>query len=276
MSECAFDPTAPSCVTDNIAAFAAAPETESAEEPKWDSTSPSDIGFTRKEISFGLACFVMLMNGVKMYQWYPLRIRNDNLNFPDRIENVVTHDQEWALGTREISAWTTASYLSSGLYGFGLLLWGLNMLQDNQGGRLHFYSYSWSWLLNWAPAILMFQALTINASYARDGTWYLNGIINDAEVGESDVALDKVAWLFNPAEVSDQYNKLDEERIRHQQMNAVAIVFTALVQYLAFPEIKATYEMRALDEEEAVEAEAEAEPEVAQEAEIEAAEDTFF
>ncbi len=125
----------------------------------------------------------------------------------------------------------------------------------------------------------MFQALTINASYARDGTWYLNGIINDAEVGESDVALDKVAWLFNPAEVSDQYNKYDEERIRHQQMNAVAIVFTALVQYLAFPELRATYEMWAEQEDQLEQAEAEADPAAAEEAEVEAAEgtaDEFF
>ena len=225
---------------------------------------------------FGIATFTMAFTGIKIWQWYPLAVQNNNLDFPDRIEGTITHDEEWALGTREISAWSTAAYLSAGLYGFGFMLWGMNILQDNKGGRLHFYSYSWAWLLNWAPAILMFQALNINASYARNGTWYLNGIINDSQVGEAAVALDKVAWLYNPDEVSSQYNALDTERIRHQQMNAAAIAFTALMQYLAFPELKASYERWALVDEENEEAAAEADPAAAEEAEIEEAEGQFF
>jgi hypothetical protein len=82
----------------------------------------------------------------------------------------------------------------------------MNMMYDNEGGRVHRWSYKYNSLLNWGPAILIVNALRINASYARNSQWYLNGIISDANVGEADVALDKVAWLYNPDEVTDAYN----------------------------------------------------------------------
>ena len=84
------------------------------------------------------------------------------------------------------------------IYGAGFLLWGLNMMLDNKGGELHFYSYKFNTLLNWLPMMLIFNAFNINASYARNDKWYMNGVIGETNVGLVDVNTDKVAWLFRP------------------------------------------------------------------------------
>ena len=125
-------------------------------------------------------------------------VSDNNLAYPDRIETTTQHDETWALETREIQAWTNSYYLSFYLYGAGFILWGMNMLLDNKGGDLHFYSHKYNTVLNWVPAILMFNAFNINASYVRNGDWYLNGVIDKSNAGANDVASDKVAWLFNP------------------------------------------------------------------------------
>ena len=142
MSECLFDPTAEGCET--VDSFAAAPGGEPAGMSWGPPESASDLNMTQNEILFGMATFIMMFNGVKLWQWYPKEVKNNNLFYPDRIAGTVTHDEEWALSTREITAWTNSSNLSLGLYGPAFLLWGMNILYDNEGGRLHTWSFKFN------------------------------------------------------------------------------------------------------------------------------------
>jgi hypothetical protein len=127
------------------------------------------------------------------------------------------------------------------IYGAGFLLWGLNMMLDNKGGELHFYSYKFNTLLNWLPMMLIFNAFNINASYARNGYWYGKGVIGGTTVGEINVTLDNVAWLFNPDVITDVYNSFDAGSCKRQQLNWAAIGLVSVIQYLAMPELTATY-----------------------------------
>jgi len=98
-------------MSDTATSNAPASTSESAGGPPmggpWGA-SVSDIEMTQNELMFGLATLTMAFTGVKIWTWYPKNIRNNNLLYPDRIDGTTTHDEEWALYTREISAWTNA------------------------------------------------------------------------------------------------------------------------------------------------------------------------
>jgi hypothetical protein len=96
MSECLFDPTAPGCETapaDVGAADVATFDFAAMGPPK----SPSDLQITQYEFLFGIGTFAMMANGIKIWQWYPKAVRDNNYFYPDRIEGLIQHDETWAL-----------------------------------------------------------------------------------------------------------------------------------------------------------------------------------
>lgn len=154
------------------------------------------------------------------------------------------------------------------IYGSTWLLWSMNLLFDNEGGSIHYYLYKLSTLLSWAPWILGYFALDVNASYARNEWWYKNGIIDDIQVGSLDVADNEIAWLFNPGQTQIGLpESRDEGQVWNQQRNWLMIFMIAAVQNAVLPVLEDSYlawtetetEAEAYPMEAAAEAEAEEE-----------------
>lgn len=200
-----------------------------AEEWPMEAEEPSRLNVSMDEIIYSMAVFAATVHGVQMYRWYPQMIKDDSVRFPDRDPDpsaTQTSDEEWALGTKEISAWTIASYSSIALYGFQWLTWAANLLLDNEGGQLHYFTYKWRNLMWFAPAISALLAINVNTSYARSGYWYTNAVQDGVGIGSSSFTdVNERYWLFNPSETADtNYYYRDVDQVKHQQTYWVAII----------------------------------------------------
>jgi len=119
------------------------PNLDVCDETAFDSFQPeektSKFALDRNEVIFGVGSLLMMVEGFQYYSWYPSAIKGDNGLYPDRDYDPSTpqSDEVWALSTKEISAWTTTSYVNMAFYGFGFLTWGLNLAFDNKAGAIH-------------------------------------------------------------------------------------------------------------------------------------------
>lgn len=114
----------------------------------------SSLGLDINEAIFGAACLFAVVHGYFMYDWYPKMVKDDGVKYPDIDYNPNTNtnsqNESWALGTREVRAWTYASQINLVWYGLELLVWGLNLAFDNEAGRIHYLLNSLrslSWLV---------------------------------------------------------------------------------------------------------------------------------
>jgi hypothetical protein len=93
-------------------------------------------------IIWGAGALGMVAFADWIYQEYDVEYNDDNLLFPDRtytagVINTDRYDIDWALAAPETVAWNQASNWMYSVYGFGFLVWMLNMGIDNNGGNLH-------------------------------------------------------------------------------------------------------------------------------------------
>jgi hypothetical protein len=91
---------------------------------------------------WGGATAGMLTLAVYYYFEYNYQIWTDN-KYPYRYQGVNAYDKDWALSTKEISAWSKGIVGIYVLHGLGMFAWVMNILFDNKGGLIHYIFYRW-------------------------------------------------------------------------------------------------------------------------------------
>jgi hypothetical protein len=59
------------------------------------------------QVVWGVTSTIALIYGTLMYSWYPSDIKSNNILYPTAVGTAVS--ETWALSTREIKAWKSAS-----------------------------------------------------------------------------------------------------------------------------------------------------------------------
>ena len=136
---------------------------EAAQQEK---ATVADRLVNKANVAFAFNMLTQLAYGAQIYLWYPNWVNTNDELFPARISGVCTHDDEWALGTKEISAWTNASYWYFAAYGWATFIWSANTFTDMEGGVFHEIFYRSSQVLTLAPIVTMMMALNVKKSYA--------------------------------------------------------------------------------------------------------------
>jgi hypothetical protein len=99
-------------------------------------TEPSRL-VDKANLVFAFNALAQIAYGVQIYQWYPVWVDQNDQLFPQDISGTCAHDNSWAHGTHEISAWTDASYWYFIAYGWAAIAWAANTFTDMQGGLFH-------------------------------------------------------------------------------------------------------------------------------------------
>jgi len=189
-----------------------------------------------------------------IYDWYPKMVKDNNTLYPDRNPNPATYtniaNDEWALGTKEIRAWSNAANLNMGWYGLSVVSWGLNLMLDNEGGRLHYFAQKLLQITWFTLAAQVAFAVNINVAYVRTGVWFQNAVKNSVSVGSSSVNIDERIWLFNPANVvTGTFDALDADRMNHEQQNWISIFLIAGAMSAVFGPLSDKYNVAVFEKE---------------------------
>ena len=118
---------------------------------------------------WGAASAGMLLLSAYYYFEYNYSIWTDN-KYPYRYQNVDDYDKDWALATKELSAWSKGIWAINLLHGAGMIAWALNMLFDNQGGVIHYIFYRMVQLSFITPVVDIAMALNIQRAYVQSAT----------------------------------------------------------------------------------------------------------
>ena len=157
---------------------------------------------------YGANLGLLFVYGVSMYAAYPGSINGDPVNYPERTSNACEVDQEWALATNEITAWTNASLWHAIVYGWGFFAWGWNTLAGGSGGYKHQLFYQTARILQLAPFVSMIAAINVKKSYAPTSAAY-----------QADIAWwepCQYTWLYNVDQTTENSFDFmsDNQRIR--------------------------------------------------------------
>jgi hypothetical protein len=171
---------------------------------------------------WGFSSTVAFIYGALMYNWYPSNIKDDNIRFPDAVGTAVS--QEWALGTREISAWDSASKQMMYLNGFGCVAWAANLALGQEGNQAHRVFYTAVSALRFAPLLSVYHALYIQRQYLP------NGAVYDQEVLYAGSVPNKVLYLYDPDQTDDSsFSYLDYDSFYNRLFGLYLIAFLSLV-----------------------------------------------
>ena len=161
--------------------------------------------------------------------------------FPDRtytagITNTDRYDIDWALAAPETVAWNQASNWMYSVYGFGFLVWMLNMGIDNNGGNLHEFFWRVTQAFQVVPLMQAYLAWKVLTSYSFD---YYSESVNITAEGTAKqnrdqmyrrYAIDNTSFLYE-----DGY--FDEHQVSAQWTMMMSVVVFTLVQNSAYPHI---------------------------------------
>jgi hypothetical protein len=178
--------SAPATTTTAAPAAPAAPvdpSTYQIEDEESFSTEPY-------QLVWGFSALVALVYAERMNAWYPRNIRDNHITYPDAALTAVS--EEWALETREIKAWTTASNQMLVLNGLGVFFWGLNLAVGQVGNMPHKAFFFVSSALRIAPLVSLYHAMYIQRQYLPNGETY------DQQVLLAGSVPNKVLYLYNP------------------------------------------------------------------------------
>jgi hypothetical protein len=170
---------------------------------------------------FGFNSLVQLAYGAQIYMWYPMWVDDNDSLFPMDISGTCAHDNSWAHGTHEITAWTNASYWYMLAYGWATFSWAANTFTDYEGGLFHQIFYYTSLVITIAPIITTLMALKVWTSYAATQSRYLVDIASNTS--ESNPC--KQAWLYddNETDVNSYKFKTNSTKARILYMFFTAI-----------------------------------------------------
>ena len=119
------------------------------------------VEISRERIWF-LATSALTFHGAMMWYWYPDSIRREK-RIQERPELVgdydtASFDKTWALGTKEMRAWSWTSEVFFASFGTGWCLWLANEFLDNEGGDIHRIFYRFAQFQAYVLPLLIFQA----------------------------------------------------------------------------------------------------------------------
>ncbi len=227
----------------------------------------------KANVVFALNMVAQFAYGAQIYLWYPNWVKTNDELFPAPISGTCVHDEEWGLGTKEISAWTSASYWYMGAYGWASFIWMANTFTDMEGGIFHEIFYRSSQALTFAPLVTMWFALNVKKSYAATQTRFAADV---ASYPDASAACEQ-SWLYNDSVVDyNAYNfKSNQTGARILYMFATAIL-SLWTSIYAMDQIEEDFlaGREYYDWKKAQEAEAEAEPEDDSAADDSAADDS--
>jgi len=92
------------------------------------------------------------------------------------------------------------------------------------------------------PLFNIYNAVTINTSYARSEYWFENAVKDGVDLGSTSVALDERIWLYNPGNTTPgEIDSLDADRVSHQQRFWSASVVAAVLMAVSIPKLDQKY-----------------------------------
>jgi hypothetical protein len=192
---------------------------------------------------FFIASIAQLYEAAAIYDYklYDIYYRKDL--FPTRIENVLAFDEDWALQTHEISAWKKMAELLTGLYGTGILLWGINQNYDNEGGFWHNVLYNYASIMRFAPIFTVYQAMQIRNAYARSTEQYSEHASEYADAAT--VTYRYNPFMYDPAETdTGAISFLDEDDFHHQSKLVVVMLVSVAIDHLTFHGMQQEFEVK--------------------------------
>lgn len=135
-------------------------------EVEYGSMYEPSLEIEQYSIMWGLASMGMAGLSSYYYNEYTNKIWNDN-KYPYRYQNVDAYDKDWALSTKELSAWNNTVWGMNLLHGMGLVLWLANWLFDNEGGAVHYIFYRYVQFSYITPVIDLLLTLNVVRAYVQ-------------------------------------------------------------------------------------------------------------
>lgn len=212
---------------------------------------------------FGINAFISVAVGATLYTNYPGFVKREDSLYPDPDETATcVRDEVWALDTSEITAWTAASNLLLGAYGFGFTTWLLNQLNDGKGGRYHALFNQTQRLLGGVPLLVAWRAMKVENSYVQSMAEYTADTTTFA-VG-SNLGCQQT-WLYSPENiVEDSIGFMNMNTQTHKWMLWVSAVLSFFTYVVTSSKLTAKFELaketRLMEEEMAEEEHEEEEP----------------
>jgi hypothetical protein len=136
-----------------------------------------DRMFNTANTAFGLNMIVQLAYGAQIYIWYPNWVNGSEMLFPAPVSGTCAHDRDWALGTKEVRAWSSTSFWLFLAYGWATIAWCANTFTDMEGGIIHEIFYRTTQGMAFVPFISTIFALNVKKSYAASQSRYAADII---------------------------------------------------------------------------------------------------
>jgi hypothetical protein len=141
-----------------------------------------------------------------------------------------------------------------GIYGTGMLLWGINQNYDNDGGFWHNAFYRYTYAARFAPIATLYQAFQIRNSYALTAEQFAQDESRYAATytDGSDTLYSLVyrynPYLYNPSETDeDAVSYLDETDFTRQAYLAVACLVSAAIHFVTFEGIQSEFLVKRAD-----------------------------
>jgi len=126
----------------------------------------SYVDIDMNNLAWGLNAITMAAFGLQIYNWFPGWVKSEEEFFPTYVSGTCILDEDWALSTSEIDAWSNAAYWLEIVYGLSSLIWLANATQDNEGGLIHEVFYRTTQALPLVPLVTLVLALNVKKSYA--------------------------------------------------------------------------------------------------------------
>jgi len=191
-------------------------------------------------ILWGGATAGMLAISSYYYFEYNYKIWTDN-KYPYRYQNVDDYDKDWALATKELSAWSKTIWAINILHGFGMFMWAFNMLFDNKGGIIHYIYYRTVQLSFIAPIVDMVATLNVHRAYVQSASEEAADVLLESTSKHS------VEYFFRDFTQDDRFgtnngNYLLSNQFTNKYMLALASVIFTQVQRASYVHIAQVYE----------------------------------
>lgn len=192
------------------------------------------------EASFGIACLYGVYSGFSL-DWLTSEIEGD-ARYPARVAGTDAFDQDWAVETKEVTAWKDAGSFMLQSYAVATLLWGANFFIGNNGSTLHRVFYRFTQAFQLVPFLNLIKIYQIKSSYLiNDWFSYYDalGVDNGGTVDRAEYV-----WLYNPNE-DDETNEHYYDPTEHNSKLWTAVwgqMFIALCAMYAQPTMKLNWE----------------------------------
>lgn len=236
MSDFPCDPLFEICETDS------AEQAEVDVEEAYTELYEPDYEIETYNVIWGGASAAMLGVSAYFYKQYNYDIWNNN-KYPYRYEGIYDYDKDWALSTKEVSAWAKVVSALNWMHGLGLGMWAANMLLDNKGGVIHYLYFRTVQFYYLAPLVSSWFALHVMGSYVQ------SIYEEDADKAYESITDGEhsVEYFFRRFNEDDRWvnyepNLVDTTQYTNMFVLWSAVTFFSLVQSASYDHIATQYE----------------------------------